>query len=143
MWEGDSLPHLPIHCCGSIDRRMVNKIAKKYDNVKMKKKLLILSLLLLSLTGLAQSSLEQRIDSLLGMMTTEEKIALIHAQSKFSSPGVARLGIPGLWCTDGPHGIRAEVKWDEFLPDIIKDAVWTPARRETAFSKYAQCRIYG
>ncbi len=58
--------------------------------------------------------LEQRVEDALSRMTLNEKIALIHAQSKFSSPGVARLGIPGLWCTDGPHGIRAEVKWDEW-----------------------------
>lgn len=43
----------------------------------------------------------------------------------------------------GNAGIILEVKWDEFLPDIIRDAVWMPGRRETAFSKYAQCRIYG
>ncbi len=43
----------------------------------------------------------------------------------------------------GDAGIIMEVKWDEFLPDIIRDAVWVPGRRETAFSKYAQCRIYG
>ncbi len=36
-----------------------------------------------------------------------------------------------------------EVKWDGFLPDIIRDAIWLPGRRVTAFSKYAQCRIYG
>ena len=58
--------------------------------------------------------IEQRVEDALGRMTLGEKIAIIHAQSKFSSPGVARLGIPGLWCTDGPHGIRAEVKWDEW-----------------------------
>ena len=58
--------------------------------------------------------MEQRVEDALGRMTLAEKIAIIHAQSKFSSPGVARLGIPGLWCTDGPHGIRAEVKWDEW-----------------------------
>ena len=43
----------------------------------------------------------------------------------------------------GDPGIILEVKWDGFLPNIIRDAVWVPARRETAFSKYAQCRIYG
>ena len=43
----------------------------------------------------------------------------------------------------GDAGIILEVKWDEFLPDIIRDVVWMPGRRETAFSKYAQCRIYG
>lgn len=58
--------------------------------------------------------MEQRVEDALSRMTLQEKIAIIHAQSKFSSPGVARLGIPGLWCTDGPHGIRAEVKWDEW-----------------------------
>lgn len=58
--------------------------------------------------------MEQRVEDALRRMTLNEKIALLHAQSKFSSPGVARLGIPGLWCTDGPHGIRAEVKWDEW-----------------------------
>ena len=58
--------------------------------------------------------LEKRVEDALRHMTLEEKIAIIHAQSKFSSPGVARLGIPELWCTDGPHGIRAEVKWDEW-----------------------------
>lgn len=36
-----------------------------------------------------------------------------------------------------------EVKWDEFLPDIIRDAVTLPGRRVSAFSKYQQCRIYG
>ena len=38
--------------------------------------------------------------------------------------------------------ILMEVKWDDFLPDIIKDCVWTPGRRVGAFSKYAQCRMY-
>ena len=39
--------------------------------------------------------------------------------------------------------IILEVKWDEFLPDIIRDAVSIPSRRVSAFSKYQQCRIYG
>ena len=38
--------------------------------------------------------------------------------------------------------IILEVKWDGFLPSIIRDAVQTPGRRVTAFSKYAQCRMY-
>ena len=43
----------------------------------------------------------------------------------------------------GESPIILEVKWDEFLPDIIRDAVSIPNRRVTAFSKYEQCRIYG
>jgi hypothetical protein len=39
--------------------------------------------------------------------------------------------------------IILEVKWDGFLPDIIRDAVALADRREGAFSKYAACRIYG
>lgn len=35
-----------------------------------------------------------------------------------------------------------EVKWDAFLPDIIRDAVQLPGRQVGAFSKYAACRMY-
>jgi len=65
-------------------------------------------------------SLETKVEDTLKQMTLDEKIAIIHAQSKFSSAGVPRLGIPALWCTDGPHGIRPEVKWDEW-----EQAGWT------------------
>lgn len=65
-------------------------------------------------------SLDDRIEDALGRMTLEEKIAVLHAQSKFSSRGVPRLGIPELWCTDGPHGIRPEGAWDEW-----RQAGWT------------------
>lgn len=64
--------------------------------------------------------IEERIDDALSRMTLEEKVAMIHAQSKFSSPGVERLGIPDVWMTDGPHGIRPEVLWDEW-----DQASWT------------------
>lgn len=62
----------------------------------------------------------KRVADALSRMTLEEKIAMIHAQSKFSSPGVPRLGIPENWTTDGPHGIRPEVLWDEW-----SQAGWT------------------
>ena len=43
----------------------------------------------------------------------------------------------------GPSPILLEVKWDAFLPDVIRDAVQLKGRRAGAFSKYAACRIYG
>lgn len=60
----------------------------------------------------------------------------------------------GIHCTDflnpesitipaGDAPILMEVKWDAFLPSIVRDVVSIPNRRVTSFSKYAQCRIYG
>ena len=67
-----------------------------------------------------EKALEERVESVLAQMTLDEKIAIVHAQSKFSSPGVPRLGIPELWVMDGPHGVRPETLWDEWA-----SALWT------------------
>lgn len=58
--------------------------------------------------------IETRIEDALSRMTLEEKVAMIHAQSKFSTPGVPRLGIPEIWMSDGPHGVRMEIDWDSW-----------------------------
>ncbi len=89
------------------------------------KKIILSGILLLALGCMTQAQtvpvyldetkpVEERIEDALDRMTLEEKVAITHAQSKFCSPGVARLGIPEFWMTDGPHGIRPEVLWDEW-----------------------------
>lgn len=64
--------------------------------------------------------LEQRVEDALSRMTLHEKIQIIHAQSKFTSAGVPRLGIRQLNMDDGPHGVREELEWNTWSP-----AKWT------------------
>ncbi len=85
--------------------------------------LLLATAVAMAMTAMAQqlpvylddnAPIEQRVEDALSRMTLDEKIAVIHAQSKFSSPGVKRLGLPDFWTDDGPHGVRPDVLWDEW-----------------------------
>lgn len=60
------------------------------------------------------ADIEARVEDALSRMSLGEKIAAIHAQSTFSLPGVKKLGIPELWTSDGPHGVRPEVPWNDW-----------------------------
>ena len=92
----------------------------------MKKFLILASLALISTVVKAQTyldpkaPLEERVKDALKRMTIEEKIKILHAQSKFTSAGVPRLGIRQLNMDDGPHGVREELEWNTW-----KAAGWT------------------
>ena len=74
---------------------------------------LLICLLLFQQSMSAQNEkVEHKIDSIISILTLKEKVAMCHAQSKFSTKGVERLGIPEIWMSDGPHGVRAEISWD-------------------------------
>ena len=90
----------------------------------MLKKTLFICLMMVSSVMVAQhvkpiylddtKDIEERIEDALKRMTLAEKIGVIHAQSKFSSAGVKRLGMPDFWTDDGPHGVRPDVLWDQW-----------------------------
>ena len=67
-----------------------------------------------------KAPIEERIKDALSRMTVHEKIQILHAQSKFTSAGVPRLGIRQLNMDDGPHGVREELLWNSWSP-----ARWT------------------
>lgn len=88
----------------------------------------------------AGKATEQKIQALIGQMTIQEKVSLLHGNSKFNVSGVKRLGIPEWATSDGPHGVRAEVNrhdwayagWTNdsatcFPPGTALAATWNPA----------------
>ena len=87
----------------------------------MNRKTVFVCLLAVGLQAMAQTPVyldeskpvEQRIEDALKRMTLPEKIAVIHAQSKFSSAGVKRLGFPDFWTADGPPGWHVRRVWPD------------------------------
>ena len=78
-----------------------------------------------------QQPLEARVEDLLSKLTVEEKIGLLHGDSKFTTAAIPRLGIPRRWMSDGPHGVREDVG-----PDT-----WNPAGHTDDFSTYMPVNI--
>ncbi|MFC0772165.1 glycoside hydrolase family 3 C-terminal domain-containing protein [Terrimonas alba] len=85
------------------------------------------------------NAIEQKIRSLISQMTLQEKVSLLHANSKFYVSDIKRLGIPEWALSDGPHGVRAEINRDNwayagwtndsatcFPPGTALAASWNP-----------------
>jgi beta-glucosidase len=70
--------------------------------------------------------LDDRVEDLLKRLTVDEKLLLVHADSKFTTAAIPRLGIPQRWLSDGPHGVREDIGPHD----------WKPAGRTDDFSTW-------
>ena len=80
-------------------------------------------------TNAVMTDNDRKIDSLIALMSLEEKVAMLHGNSMFTSAGVERLGIPEFKMADGPLGIREELHRDSWSPLGLTDdfATFFPA----------------
>jgi beta-glucosidase len=78
----------------------------------------------------ADPKVERRVDSLLALLTPEEKIGLLSGINRFDIPGNARVGIPQLGTADSPFGVRADGPSTIYPGGIGLAATWNPALAE-------------
>lgn len=85
--------------------------------------------------------LDGRVEDLLARLTLEEKVSLVHGDSKFTTAAIPRLGIPRRWLSDGPHGVREDVGPDTWMPAGRTDdfSSWMPSLLSLAATWNPDC----
>jgi beta-glucosidase len=101
-------------------------VSCKKDKIEMKETAINLHQKDLTPIPFDVSKFDKKIDSLIALMTIEEKIGMLHGNSMFATGGVERLGIPELKMADGPLGIREEISRNS----------WAPAGWDNDFATY-------
>ena len=87
---------------------------------------------------IADDPMEDTITNLINQMSLDEKCAILHGSGMFDTPGIDRLGIPGLAMSDGPHGVRFGNKTTAFPTTIALTSTWDPEYMEQVGAAYGR-----